>query len=97
MPIWIFSSPVRALGLAARPGSRGDLHRLHVAGEEQVVLVMDVAVERGLRDAEPLGDIVERGAVTAAAIEDAGGLADDRFALGSDCSARSAPRSPTCP
>ena len=52
-----------------------------MAGVEQIVLVADVAVKGGLGDAQPLGNVIERGAVTAAAIEDLGGLANDRLAL----------------
>src|SRR5579863_1302898 len=49
--------------------------------EQQVLLVGDVVVDRGLRDLEGRGDVVERGVVIALAVEGARGGADHRLAL----------------
>ena len=53
-----------------------------MAGAKQIVLVVDIAVERGFADAEALGNIFERGPVAAAAIEHPRRLTNDGLALG---------------
>jgi len=49
--------------------------------DEQLVLVADVVVERGLGDAARLGDLVHRSRRVAAACEQLGGAREDRLAL----------------
>jgi hypothetical protein len=60
----------------------GDLHCFLVAGAKQIVLVVDIAVERGLADAEALGHIFQSGPMAAAAIKHPRRLPNDGLALG---------------
>ena len=69
---------------------RPDRHRMTL--EEDLVLVLEVVVERGLGDVQSRGDVVEGGPVEAALVERARGDLEGDAALGLVGSALLAPR-----
>jgi hypothetical protein len=70
-----------ALSRLVDAGAQGVEPALH-AREQDLFLVRDVVVQRGLGDAQARGDVVERRALEAARREQLGRRAHDRVALG---------------
>ena len=70
-----------AVLVSVRQVVRGELAGAQVALEDQVLAVLHVVVHRGARQADALGDLVDRGCGDAARIELASGLVEQDFAL----------------
>ena len=79
---------VRALLVRVRQVFRGELAGAQVALEDQVLAVLHVVVDGRARQADALGDLVDRGCGDAARIELAGGFVEQDFALGRPGAAR---------